>query len=218
MTPRPRCSAARGARGGTASRHSHGAPGLGLVSFRLRSVGVWVDLCWLRLSRIETFCVSMQPLLRAGNWFRWARRFLYGSLIMRKIALGGITALALGAALSGTPTAAHATGYGYDYDEPTTVITRRTVIERRVVRPRPVVREIVVERPIVYRPRPIIREVVVERPVVYRPRPVFQDVVVERDGFYGPRPFRRNGFYGPRSFRPAPDRFGYDGPAFDPYD
>ncbi len=23
---------------------------------------------------------------------------------------------------------------------------------------------------------------------------------------------------GLRSFRPAPDRFGYDGPAFDPYD
>ena len=127
---------------------------------------------------------------------------------MKNLALGVLSAVALGAALVGTAAPARAADLGYDaYDEPTTVITRRTTVERRIVRPRPVVHEVVIERPVIYRPRPIVREVIVERPVVYRPRPVFREAFVERDGFYGPRPFRR-GLGG----------FGYGGPGFRAYD
>ena len=128
---------------------------------------------------------------------------------MRNIALGVLGAFALGVALVGTAAPSRAAGYGYgDYDEPTTVITRRTTVERRVVRPRPVIHEVVVERPVIYRPRPIVREVIVERPVeYYRPRPLYREEFVERDGFYGPRPFRR----GPIGFR-------YDRPDFRAYD
>ena len=127
---------------------------------------------------------------------------------MKTLALGVLSAVALGAALIGTAAPACATGYGYDdYDDATTVITRRTTIERRVIRPRPVVREVVIERPVIYRPRPIVREVIVERPVVYRPRPVIRDEFVERDGFDGPHSFRR-----------GPDRFGYGRPGYGAYD
>ena len=128
---------------------------------------------------------------------------------MKHLALGVFSAVALGAALLGTAAPARATGYGYDdYDDSTTVITRRTTIERRVIRPRPVVHEeVVVERPIIYRPRPVVRQVVVERPVVYRPRPVYRGEFVERDGYDGPRSFHRE-----------PYRFGYGRAGYDHYD
>ncbi len=127
---------------------------------------------------------------------------------MRNIVLGVVSAFALGAALVGATAPARATDLGYDdYDEPTTVITRRTTVERQIVRPRPVVHEVVIERPVIYQPRPIVQEVVVERPVVYRPRPIYREQFVERDGFYGRRPFRR-----------GPGGFGYGRPEFRAYD
>ena len=127
---------------------------------------------------------------------------------MKNPALGVLSAVTLGVALMGTAAPARATVYGYDdYDDSTTVITRRTTIERRVVRPRSVIREVVIERPVIYRPRPIVREVVVERPVVYRPRPVFRDEYVDRDEFYGSRSFRR-----------GPGGFGYGGSGSGAYD
>ena len=135
---------------------------------------------------------------------------------MKNLALGVLSAVALGAVLTGTAAPARATGYGYDdYDGSTTVITRRTIIERRVVRPRPVVQEVAIERPVNYRPRPIVREVVVERPVVYRRRPAIKEEFVERDGFYG---LERDEAYRQRSFRHGPGRFGYGGPGYDAYD
>ena len=127
---------------------------------------------------------------------------------MKTLALGVLSAVALGAVLIGAAAPARATGYGYDdYDDSTTVITRRTTIERRVIRPRPVTREVVIERPVIYRPRPVVREVVVERPVVYTPRPIFREEFVERDGFDGPRSFLR-----------GPDRFGYGRSGYGAYD
>lgn len=94
---------------------------------------------------------------------------------MRKSALAvlGVLSLAAGALL-GSP--AQAGGYDYDddYDEPSTVVTRKTIIERRVIAP----------------PPRVVREVVVRPPVFYRPRPVVREVVVEHGGFYGPRPVR----------------------------
>ena len=127
---------------------------------------------------------------------------------MRNIVLGVVSALALGVALVGAAAPARATDLGYsDYDEPTTVITRRTTVEREVVRPRPVVREVVIERPVIYRPRPVVREVFVDRPVVYGPRPNYREQFVERDGFYGRHPFPR-----------GPGGFGYGRPEFRAYD
>ncbi len=127
---------------------------------------------------------------------------------MRNIVLGVVSTFALGVALVGATAPARATDLGYDdYDEPTTVITRRTTVEREIVRPRPVVHEVVIERPVIYRPRPIVREVFVDRPVVYGPRPIYREQFVERDGFYGRRPFRR-----------GPGGFGYGRPEFRAYD
>ena len=125
---------------------------------------------------------------------------------MRRIALAALAAALVSGGLIGSTTA-KAGGYGYDaYDEPDTVVTRRTVVERRVVvPPRQVVREVVVERPVV-RPRRIVREIIEERPVAYRPRPVVRDVVVEREDFYGPR-----------RFGPRPIGYGY-AHSYAPYD
>lgn len=126
---------------------------------------------------------------------------------MRKIALAVLGAATLaGGSLLGA-TSSRASDYGYDaYDEPATVVTRRTVVERRVVVPqREVVREVIVERPLAP-PRRIVREVIEERPVAYRPHPVVREVIVEREGFHGPR-----------RFGPRPVGYGY-GPAYDHYD
>jgi hypothetical protein len=126
---------------------------------------------------------------------------------MRQIALAGLAAAGLISGAFLGPSSARAADYGYDaYDEPETVVTRRTVVERRVVvPPRDTVREVIVERPVVP-PRRFVREVIEEPPVVYRPRPAVRDVVVEREVVYGPR-----------RFGPRPVGYG-DGPAYDPYD
>jgi hypothetical protein len=127
---------------------------------------------------------------------------------MRLSALGAISALTLGACLGAGSVTAQAADFGYGgYDEPETVVTRRTVVEQRVVQPQRIVREEIIERPPVYVPRRVVREVIEERPVVYRPRPVIRDVVVDRERFYDHRP------YGPR-----PVGFRHHGPDFDPYD
>jgi hypothetical protein len=168
----------------------------------LRARPWWRRLAgWFAAPRTSAFRAT--TALR--RWLFFGAQRIARSLEMKNIALGVLSALALGAAVVGTAAPARAGGYGFDaYDEPTTVITRRTTVERRIVRPRPIVhREVVIERPVIYRPRPIVREVVVERPVVYRPRRFFREEFVERDGFYGPRPFRR-GPYG----------IGYDEPGF----
>ena len=56
---------------------------------------------------------------------------------MKSLVLGFLSAATLGAVLVGTAAPCSATEYGYDaYDGATTVITRRTTIERRVIRPR----------------------------------------------------------------------------------
>lgn len=127
---------------------------------------------------------------------------------MRLFALGALSALTLGACLSVGSVTAQAGDYGYGgYDEPATVVTRRTVVERQVVRPQRFVREEIIERPPVYAPRRVVREVIEERPAVYRPRPVVREVIVDRARVYDHRP------YGPR-----PVGFRHPGPDFEPYD
>ena len=80
---------------------------------------------------------------------------------MRLLALGALSALTLGACLSVGSVTAQAGDYGYGgYDEPATVVTRRTVVERQVVRPQRFVREEIIERPPVYAPRRVVREVI----------------------------------------------------------
>lgn len=127
---------------------------------------------------------------------------------MRVSALSAVAATALGCCLCAGAMPAQAADYGYGgYDEPGTVVTRRTVVEQRVIRPQRFVREEIIERPPVYVPRRVVRQVIEEEPVLYRPRPVAREVVIERDYVHDRRP------YGPR-----PVGFRHAGPDFDAYD
>ncbi len=124
---------------------------------------------------------------------------------MTRIALA-TAALTLGLTLGGGPTTARAADFGYD-DVETTVVTRRTVVERPVAVRERIVREEIVERPAVYPQRRVVREIVEERPVIRAPRAMVRDVVVERRIPYGAPAFgpRHAGFTG-------------DAPDFDPYE
>lgn len=123
---------------------------------------------------------------------------------MKTICLAA-AALALAAGLSGGSTAALAGDYGYHDVEETTVVTRRTVVDRPVMESERILREEVLERPLVPPHRRVVREFVEERPLIRVPRPVAREVVVERRVYDGPPA------YGPREAG-----FVEDGPDFDP--